>query len=61
MSAPDPSLPPKPDPPDPGDCCGSGCQRCVLDIYDEQLTAWEEAVAALRARATETPRPEPGD
>ena len=50
MSAPS-DLPPKPEPPDPGDCCGSGCPRCVLDIYDEQLRAWEEAVAALRAQA----------
>jgi hypothetical protein len=51
-----PELPPRPEPPDPQDCCGSGCARCILDIYDEQLRAWEQAVAALREPV---PPPEP--
>ena len=48
-----PELPPKPEPPDPGDCCGSGCPRCVLDVYDEQLAAWKAAVAALEQAAAD--------
>jgi hypothetical protein len=47
MNAP-PDLPPKPELPDPNDCCGSGCVRCIYDIYEDQLKAWEEAVAQLR-------------
>ncbi|KAB7627290.1 oxidoreductase-like domain-containing protein [Alkalilimnicola sp. S0819] len=35
------SPPPPPEPPLPGDCCGSGCPRCVLDVYDEQLAEWQ--------------------
>ncbi|KAH7853128.1 hypothetical protein Vadar_033641 [Vaccinium darrowii] len=30
-------LPPPPEKPLPGDCCGSGCVRCVWDIYYEEL------------------------
>ncbi len=44
-------LPQRPQPPEPGDCCGGGCERCVIDAYEERLREWEEAVAALRARA----------
>jgi hypothetical protein len=25
--------PRKPEPPDPGDCCGGGCVRCVLTMF----------------------------
>lgn len=50
-------LPPKPQPPEPGDCCGSGCARCVLDVYDEQLAAWKAAVAALQQAATDASTP----
>eukprot|EP01132_Coremiostelium_polycephalum_P001451 gene1451-1829_t len=34
-------LPPPPVPPDPDLCCGTGCARCVYDIYDEQLEKYE--------------------
>ncbi|KAE8647601.1 hypothetical protein Csa_004062 [Cucumis sativus] len=30
-------LPPPPEKPLPGDCCGSGCVRCVWDVYYEEL------------------------
>ncbi|XP_059440690.1 UPF0651 protein P31B10.02, mitochondrial [Corylus avellana] len=30
-------LPPPPEKPLPGDCCGSGCVRCVWDLYYEEL------------------------
>ena len=51
-----PALPPKPVPPEPGDCCGGGCARCVLDVYQDELARWEREVAALLA-ARETPAP----
>lgn len=43
-------LPPKPEPPAPGDCCGGGCARCVFDVYDEQLERWERQVAEIVKR-----------
>jgi hypothetical protein len=44
---PDVELPPKPVPPEPGDCCGGGCARCVFDVYDEMLERWERQVAEI--------------
>lgn len=38
------TLPPKPEPPNPQDCCESGCTRCVYTVYDEELQRWREAV-----------------
>ena len=37
-------LPPRPVPPEPGDCCGGGCARCVFDVYDEMLERWQRQV-----------------
>lgn len=34
-------VPPRPEPPLPGDCCGSGCTRCVNDVYADELAEWE--------------------
>lgn len=34
-------LPPKPEEPGLDECCGSGCVRCVYDIYYEKLEKWE--------------------
>ncbi|CAN0919090.1 UPF0651 protein P31B10.02, mitochondrial [Linum grandiflorum] len=31
------TIPPPPEKPEPGDCCGSGCVRCVWDVYYEEL------------------------
>ena len=31
-----------PEEPGPEDCCGSGCVRCVWDVYDEQLEKYED-------------------
>ncbi|CAN1161449.1 UPF0651 protein P31B10.02, mitochondrial [Linum perenne] len=31
------SIPPPPEKPEAGDCCGSGCVRCVWDVYCEEL------------------------
>lgn len=35
-------LPPPPEKPEAGDCCGSGCVRCVWDIYYDELDAYDE-------------------
>ncbi|XVF17974.1 hypothetical protein REPUB_Repub10bG0171500 [Reevesia pubescens] len=34
--------PPPPEQPEPGDCCGSGCVRCVWDVYYEELEAYNK-------------------
>ncbi|KAK7386551.1 hypothetical protein VNO78_26876 [Psophocarpus tetragonolobus] len=35
-------VPPPPEKPEPGDCCGSGCVRCVWDIYYEELEQYDK-------------------
>lgn len=53
------TLPPKPAAPEPGDCCGGGCARCVLDQHAEDLERWEREVARILAeheRAAGSPR-----
>ncbi|CAI0448776.1 unnamed protein product [Linum tenue] len=35
--------PPPPEKPEPGDCCGSGCVRCVWDVYYEELEDYNKA------------------
>ena len=47
----EPELPPRPVPPEPGECCGGGCARCVFDVYDEQRQIWERQVAEIREKA----------
>lgn len=42
-----PRLPPKPEP---EPCCGSGCDPCVLELYEEALERWERRVEAIKAR-----------
>ncbi|CAK7336938.1 unnamed protein product [Dovyalis caffra] len=37
-----PPLPPPPEKPEPGDCCGSGCARCVWDVYYEELEEYDK-------------------
>lgn len=53
--SPEEPLPPRPVPPEPGECCGGGCARCVFDVYDEQLARWERQVAELRGRGGDEP------
>ncbi len=45
------ALPPRPTPPRPEDCCGSGCVRCIYTIYDDALLAWEREVERILADA----------
>jgi hypothetical protein len=50
--------PQRPVEPDPGDCCGGGCVRCVYDLHDEAMARYEAALAAWRGRH---PGIDPGD
>jgi hypothetical protein len=51
MADPSPQLPPPPEPPLPGDCCGNGCSPCVWDLHAEALDEWRRRVEAARAAA----------
>jgi hypothetical protein len=54
MNAPDPDPRPiPPEPPLPGDCCDSGCERCVHDIYADELVLYRERLARWRERHPE--------
>ena len=43
-------LPPKPEPPIKGECCGRGCEHCVWVYYYRALDRWEQHSAAARMR-----------
>ena len=43
-------LPPRPEEPLPGECCGRGCERCVYVYYEEALQRWEEKIVLLKAK-----------
>lgn len=44
----------KPLPPGDYECCESGCDRCVWDIYREDLQEWEAAQKAATAQPDST-------
>lgn len=47
---------PRPTPPEKPlacDCCDSGCDPCVYDVYADELDAYEKALAAWRMRHPE--------
>jgi hypothetical protein len=51
-------APPAPEPPEkplPGDCCGSGCVRCVWDIYYDEVQDYQKALAAHESAAEAEP------
>jgi hypothetical protein len=41
-------MPPRPEEPLPGECCGRGCERCVYVYYEEALQRWEEKIIQLK-------------
>lgn len=43
-SVPQPTAPEKPLP---GDCCGSGCVRCVWDLYYEELEEYNNLLSNI--------------
>lgn len=47
----EPRLPPPPPEPDLDACCGSGCDPCIFDLYEDRLAAWRRRCEAIRARA----------
>jgi hypothetical protein len=53
-----PEADPRPQPPcEPAleDCCRSGCNPCVFDLYEQALERYEQALAAWRARHPSEP------
>ncbi|MRW85293.1 oxidoreductase-like protein [Pseudoduganella sp. FT26W] len=46
----DDPKPQPPTPPAPGDCCSSGCVYCVEDLYQEELTRYQQALKDWLAR-----------
>jgi len=51
-------VPEKPEAPGSEDCCMSGCAVCVLDLYEENLEAYNATVASLCASLTALKIPE---
>ncbi|MEO8671810.1 MAG: oxidoreductase-like domain-containing protein [Tahibacter sp.] len=43
-------MPLPPEKPGPAECCESGCERCVLDVYAEALEHYRVALLAWHAR-----------
>lgn len=57
MSGTGPNLPPdadpRPQPPEkplPAECCESGCDPCVYDLYADELNHYRQALAAWQER-----------
>ncbi|OFA02595.1 oxidoreductase-like domain-containing protein [Duganella sp. HH101] len=46
----DDPQPQAPQPPQPGDCCHSGCAFCVEDMYQDELDRYRAALKAWRER-----------
>jgi len=39
-----------PTPPEPYECCQSGCIPCVYDLYNDEMDRYREALKAWRER-----------
>ncbi len=44
-------LPPKPPRPGENECCGTGCNPCVMQLYQMRLRTWKKQVKQLKADA----------
>lgn len=42
--------PRRPAEPDPAECCGSGCARCIFDVHDEAMQRYRDAHSAWEMR-----------
>jgi hypothetical protein len=49
-----PQLPPPPREPDLDECCASGCDPCVFDLYEDRLQRWEARCKAILAAQQNT-------
>jgi len=49
----DDPRPRPPEEPDPADCCGEGCVRCIYDVHDEAVERYRAALAAWQERHPE--------
>jgi hypothetical protein len=47
-ASPDDPPPIPPQAPDPADCCGEGCVRCVYDVYEASLEHYRTLLEAWR-------------
>lgn len=48
------SQPTPPEKPLPGDCCGSGCVRCVWDLYYEELEEYNSLLSNIDTSVEQT-------
>ena len=46
---PEPFLLKPPRLPEPGECCGTGCIPCVMDLYEDELYDYQKALKAWQA------------
>ncbi|KIM86849.1 hypothetical protein PILCRDRAFT_289755, partial [Piloderma croceum F 1598] len=51
-------IPEQPKPPEPDECCMSGCAICVHDLYLDALTTYHESVSSLRSSLSALDIPE---
>lgn len=51
-----PARPQPPVAPDLDDCCRSGCNPCVFDLYDDALARYEKALAIWEAATQPLPK-----
>ncbi|WP_183423171.1 oxidoreductase-like domain-containing protein [Luteibacter sp. Sphag1AF] len=55
MSVPDDPKPLPPPEPDPEDCCGEGCVRCIYDVYDDAVERYRARLSEWQSRHPDTP------
>lgn len=46
-----PKKPVPPERPLPSDCCDSGCERCVYEVYADELAHYERLLAEWKAQS----------
>lgn len=47
--------PQPPEPPLPSDCCDGGCDRCVYDLYADEVDDYKQRLAPWRERHPDAP------
>jgi hypothetical protein len=57
---PDDPMPVAPLPPDDDACCGSGCDPCIWDWYQQERDRYLEELKAWQARHAVTPSTDQG-